>query len=117
MWVFVKTNGTHGEHQNRWYMDVHPPQNGGIGYDPWPSGHVGERERVEASGSLAFWQTAASIAVRVREAPLLGATHLDHSKEVRSVKPHSGANYVVQALRHPRRGMLQIERLQLVDTR
>ena len=25
-----------GEHQNRWYMGVHPPQNGGIGYDPWP---------------------------------------------------------------------------------
>ena len=24
------------EHQNRWYMGVHPPQNGGIGYDPWP---------------------------------------------------------------------------------
>ena len=22
--------------QNRWYMSVHPPQNGGIGYDPWP---------------------------------------------------------------------------------
>ena len=28
---------TAGEHQNRWYMGVHPPQNGGIGYDPWPS--------------------------------------------------------------------------------
>ena len=27
---------TPGEHQHRWYMGVHPPQNGGIGYDPWP---------------------------------------------------------------------------------
>ena len=27
---------TPGEHQNRWYMSVHPPQNGGIGFDPWP---------------------------------------------------------------------------------
>ena len=27
---------TSGEHQNRWYMGVHPPQNGGIGYDPLP---------------------------------------------------------------------------------
>ena len=25
---------TAGKHQNRWYMGVHPPQNGGIGYDP-----------------------------------------------------------------------------------
>ena len=24
------------EHKNRWYMGVHPPQTGGIGYDPWP---------------------------------------------------------------------------------
>ena len=24
------------EHKNRWYMGVHPPQIGGIGYDPWP---------------------------------------------------------------------------------
>ena len=23
-----------GEHQNRWYMGVHAPQNGAIGYDP-----------------------------------------------------------------------------------
>ena len=37
----TKTSGcgskpcTLGEHQNRWYMGVHPPQNGiGIGYDP-----------------------------------------------------------------------------------
>ena len=26
-----------GEHQNRWQMDVHPPQNGAIGYAPWPN--------------------------------------------------------------------------------
>ena len=32
MAVVVKTNGTPGEHQSRWYMGVHPPQNGGIGY-------------------------------------------------------------------------------------
>ena len=24
---------TPGAHRNRWYMGVHPPQNGGIGYD------------------------------------------------------------------------------------
>ena len=24
------------ERQNRWYMGVHPPQHGAIGYDPWP---------------------------------------------------------------------------------
>ena len=24
------------EHQNRWYMDVHPPKYGTIGFDPWP---------------------------------------------------------------------------------
>ena len=24
------------EHQNSWYMGVHAPQNGGIGYDLWP---------------------------------------------------------------------------------
>ena len=33
-WLWVKTNGTPGEHQNRWYMRVHPPQNRGMGYDP-----------------------------------------------------------------------------------
>ena len=27
---------TPGEHQNRWQMHVHPPQNGAIGYAPWP---------------------------------------------------------------------------------
>ena len=27
---------TPGEHQNRWHMNVHAPQNGGIGYDPQP---------------------------------------------------------------------------------
>ena len=27
---------TPGEHKKRWYMGVHPPQNGGIGFDPWP---------------------------------------------------------------------------------
>ena len=27
---------TPGEHQNRWHMGVHPPQNGAIGYAPWP---------------------------------------------------------------------------------
>ena len=36
--VVVKTQETPGEHQNRWYKGVHPPQNGGIGYDPWPRG-------------------------------------------------------------------------------
>ena len=30
-----KPSGT-GEHQNMSYMGVHPSQNGGIGYDPWP---------------------------------------------------------------------------------
>ena len=30
---------TPGEHQNRWQMDVHPPQNGVVGYAPWPHGH------------------------------------------------------------------------------
>ena len=38
IWVWVETLGTPGEHQNRWYMGVHPPQIGGIGYDPWPYG-------------------------------------------------------------------------------
>ena len=28
MAVVVKTQETPGEHQNRWYMGVHPPQNG-----------------------------------------------------------------------------------------
>ena len=28
---------TPGEHQNRWQMDVHPPQYGAIGYAPWPN--------------------------------------------------------------------------------
>ena len=37
MWLWVNgTQETPGEHQNRWYMGVHPPQNGGTGYDPWP---------------------------------------------------------------------------------
>ena len=27
---------TPGEHQPRWQMDVHSPQNGAIGYAPWP---------------------------------------------------------------------------------
>ena len=32
---------TPGEHQNRWQMDVHPPQNGAIGSAPWPySGYL-----------------------------------------------------------------------------
>ena len=30
-----------GEHQNRWQMDVHPPQNGAIDYAPWPSENFG----------------------------------------------------------------------------
>ena len=30
---------TPGEHQNQWYMGVHPPQNGGIGYDFMTHGH------------------------------------------------------------------------------
>ena len=35
-------------------MGVHPPQNGGIGYDPWPSRPMrhGERQRL-AFGTLA----------------------------------------------------------------
>ena len=32
-----------GEHQNRWQMDVHPPQNGAINYAPWPSHSLQER--------------------------------------------------------------------------
>ena len=33
-----------GEHQNRWYMGVHPPQSGGIGYDyVMTHGHVAFR--------------------------------------------------------------------------
>ena len=35
MWLWVKTLNP-GEHQHRWQMDVHPPQNGAIGYAPWP---------------------------------------------------------------------------------
>ena len=27
-WLWVKTQETPGEHQNRWQMDVPPPQNG-----------------------------------------------------------------------------------------
>ena len=27
---------TPGEHQKRWQMDVHPPQNGAMGFAPWP---------------------------------------------------------------------------------
>ena len=27
---------TPGEHQNRWHMDVHPPQSRATGYAPWP---------------------------------------------------------------------------------
>ena len=34
-----------GEHQNRWYVGVHPAQNGGIGYDPWPFGGNGRPRR------------------------------------------------------------------------
>ena len=37
-WLRLKTQETPGEHQNRWQMDVHPPQYGAIGYAPWPSG-------------------------------------------------------------------------------
>ena len=36
IWLWVKTNGTLREDQNRWCIGVHPPQNGGVGYDPWP---------------------------------------------------------------------------------
>ena len=32
IWLWVKTQETPGEHQNKWQMDVHPPQNGAIGY-------------------------------------------------------------------------------------
>ena len=38
MWLWVKTQETPGEHRNRRQMDVHPPQNGAIGYAPWPCG-------------------------------------------------------------------------------
>ncbi len=36
MWLWVKTQEPPGEHHNRWQMDDHPPQNGAIGYAPWP---------------------------------------------------------------------------------
>ena len=33
LWVKIETQEAPGEHQNRWQMDVHPPQNGiAIGY-------------------------------------------------------------------------------------
>ena len=35
-WLWVKTLNS-GEHQNRWRMDVHPPEYGAIGYAPWPT--------------------------------------------------------------------------------
>ena len=35
IWLWVNTL-TPGEHKNRWYMGVHPQQNGGIGCEPWP---------------------------------------------------------------------------------
>ena len=45
---------TPGEHQNRWYIGVHP-QNGGIGNDPWPHAtggfHVRSRFRGPATNS------------------------------------------------------------------
>ena len=38
MWLWLsKPRKVFGEHQNRCYMGVHPPQNGGIGYDPYAS--------------------------------------------------------------------------------
>ena len=37
-WQWVKTLAP-SEHQNRWYMDVHPPKYGIIGFDPWPNPH------------------------------------------------------------------------------
>ena len=37
-WLWVKTQETPREQQNGWHMGVHPPQNGGIGSDPWPNG-------------------------------------------------------------------------------
>ena len=45
-WVKVDGRGskpleTPGEHQNRWQMDVHPPQNWAIGLcNPWPDGAI-----------------------------------------------------------------------------
>ena len=39
-----KPKETPGEHQNRWQMDVHPPQNGAIGYAPWPFDSKGVRD-------------------------------------------------------------------------
>ena len=33
----VAQDSVPGEHQNRWYMSVHPPQNGRIGNAPWPN--------------------------------------------------------------------------------
>ena len=36
----VGQNRRYPGHQNRWYMGGDSPQNGGIGYDPWPNGWV-----------------------------------------------------------------------------
>ena len=36
MWLWVRIKETPGEHQNRWQMDVHPPQTGAIVSAPWP---------------------------------------------------------------------------------
>ena len=44
-----------GEHQYRWQMDVHPPQNRAIGYAPWPCPFCG----TSTSGDRSFeWQPA-----------------------------------------------------------
>ena len=48
-WLWVKTC-TPGEHQNRWYRGVHPPQNGGMGYDAWPHGTL-----MNQPGASAAW--------------------------------------------------------------
>ena len=43
---------TPGEYPNRWQMDVHPPQHGAIGYDPWPNLF----HRVTVDDALGAWR-------------------------------------------------------------
>ena len=52
IWLWVKPC-TPGEHQPRWYMSV-PPQNGGIGYDPWPY-RLGNPKGDKSAPSKATW--------------------------------------------------------------
>ena len=48
-WLWVKPC-TPGEHQNRWQMDVHPPQNGATGYAT--HGHLGGPTKRDTPGCL-----------------------------------------------------------------